>query len=453
MINYIFNNDFINDLKKNVINFISRTNINVNKITFNLSLYTQFVISDDDELYITPKHPTIINGKITPATIKLGGGYFDKMDNDFYIKPEYEDDLIFKITKLLVRGAALRVEYSGTIPISISGTGFIGNESNAFDNAFSSLITEDINNYSSPDFEDPHSFNKGVMRMILAITGYKPAINSYFNHDKSLSIALYSLSVDSNIFVKIYDRMNSIDRLINTRNNKFAIKNELQKSSIDNLLQLRKEDLLNLIINKLYIPYINSVPFDKRRKVRDEILKGFLGVNFANLKINDLNKDNYYYASLINNTVPINNKITEQSWSYFRKEVEEKYNNKLSDIHAENTITNIKNGTKEFLVEVNNGKISINTNKKTITEKKLVIEMLSFAYLSTITPEFKGKLENGVIALCSTKKMFKVALKGNLLDNKMLIATVIQLAAKNGFNIEIEDVSNNVAYFKIKEPV
>ena len=453
MINYIFNNDFINDIKKSIINFISRANINVNKITFNLSLYTGFIISNDNELYINIEHPTIINGKIKPATIKLGGGYFDKIDNDFYIKPEYEDDFIFGITKLLVRGASLRVEYAGTVPVSISGNGFIGNELNAFDNAFNSLITEDINNYSSPDFEDPYSFNKGIMRMILAIVGYKPAITSYFNHDKGLSIALYSLSVDSNIFLKIYDRMNLINYLINTKKSKLAIKNELEEKTIDDLLELKKEDLLNLIINKLYIPYINSVPFDKRKKVRDEILKGFLGANFANLKINDLNRENYYYASLVNNTVSINNKITEQAWTYFRKEVDEKYTNKLNDIHIENTISNTKNGIKEFFVEVNNGKICINTNKKTISEKKLVVEMLSYTYLNTIKPDFKERLEKGIIALCNTNKTFKVALKGNSLDNRMLTAAVIQLAFKNGYDIKLEDVINDTAYFKIKEPV
>ena len=453
MINYIFNNDFINDIKKSVINFISRTNINVNKITFNLSLYTNFIISDDDKLYINVEHPTIINGKLKAATIKLGGGYFDKIDNDFYIKPEHEDTLIFEITRLLIKGAALNINYNGSIPLSISGNGFASLESNAFDKAFNSLIAEDINNYSSPDFEDPHSFNKGVMRMILAIVGYKAAMASYFNHDKSLSIALYSLSVDSNIFIKIYYKMNVINRLLDTKNGK-AIKTNLEEENIDRLIELKKTDLLNLIINKLYIPYINSVPFDKRKKVRDEILKGFLGANFANLKINDLNKDNYFYASYVNNTVPINNKITEQSWNYFRNEALEKYNSKLHDIYVDNTVFYKKNNIKEFFVELNNGKISIiNSNNRVINEKKLVLETLSYAYLSNISPEMKEKLENGINTLCSSKNVFKVALKGNSLDNRLLIATIIKLADKFGYNIEPTNIENGIAYFKIKEPV
>ena len=453
MINYIFNNDFINDIKKSVINFISRANINVNKITFNLSLYTKFIISDDDKLYISTTHPTLVGGRIKEATINIGGGYFDKIDNDFYIKPEYEDDLIFEITRLLIKGAALNIEYSGSMPISILGNGFAQLEKNAFDRAFNSLLSEDINNYSSPDFEDLYSFNKGVMRMILAIVGYKAAIASYFNHDKSLSIALYSLSVDSNIFVKIYDKMNLINRLINTKNND-SIKTDLEIKNIDNLLELKKIDLLNLIINKLYIPYINSVPFDKRKKVRDEILKGFLGSNFANLKINDLNKENYYYASYINNTVPINNKITEQSWNYFRNEAEEKYNTKLQNIYVDNTLYYKKNNIKEFFLETNNGKtIIINSNKREITEQELVLETLSYAYISNLSTPMKEKLENGINTLCNTKKAFKVALKGNALDNRLLIAAVIKLADKIGYVLEPLKIEDANAYFKKKEPI
>jgi hypothetical protein len=65
----------------------------------------------------------------------------------------------------------------------------------------------------------------------------------------------------------------------------------------------------------------------------------------------------------------------------------------------------------------------------------------------------KEKLENGINTLCSSKNMFKVALKGNSLDNRLLIATIIKLADKFGYNVEPTNIENGIAYFKIKEPV
>ena len=289
--------------------------------------------------------------------------------------------------------------------------------------------------------------------MLLAIIGYKPAISSFFNHDKSLLVALYSLSVDNNIFVKITNKMSLINELIATKNNDAAISTDNEENILDELIEVKKTDLLNLIINKFYIPYINSVPFDKRKKVRDDILRGFLGVNFVNLKISDINKDNYYWASQVNNSVPINNKITDQSWTYFREQVILKNDQKMNDIYVKNSLSNSKSGIKEFWVDESNGKLVINTTKKVIDEKKLVIEMLSYAYLNSINEDFRRKIEDGIVRLCITKKEFTVSLKCNPLSNRMLTAAVIQLASKNGYDVELIKTINNVAYFKIKEPI
>ncbi len=444
---YIFNKDYITNIKKNIINYISRTNINVNKIAFNLSLYNDFVIEDDEDTTIKTILPKIENRKIMPAKVIIGSGYFNVSKNTYYIKPEYEDILTNKITRILVSAASIKVKYENMAPIALEGIGVITVDGNGIDYAISQIISEDINNYITPDFEDDYTFNKGIMRMISAICGYKNLLSTYFNHDKSLSVALYSLSVDANIFNKINKKMTLIKSLINTyKSGKYKNEDVLLK-----LIDAKKFALINTIINKLYIPYINSVPLDKRKAVRDEILKGFLGSGYINLKLTKENKESYYYASLINNTVPINNKVTEQSWAYFRDQVAKENALRMNEIYSIYSKYNARNDVKEFWVIKNGNDIYIKTAKKDVKQKKLVLEMLSYAYINSIDSTLKQKIEDGIIKLCSLNDTFTSSLNGNPLSNYMLTAAIIRLAAKNGFDVELIGIQNSVAKFVVKE--
>lgn len=453
MTDYKFDKDFVTGIKKNVINYVSRTSTNVNKITFNLSLYTNFVINNDDNTTIKVTYPNINNKKIIPAKIEIGSEYFEMVDNEYYIKPEYEDLLIDKITDILVIGASLKLRYDGAKPIGIDGVGVVTSEGDGFDTALASIISEDINDYVVPDFEDANSFNKAIVRMILAVIGYKYAIHTYFNHDKSLYMALYSLSVDSNLFSKINKKLTLIKNLIVTANSNKLNKTETEIEIINKLIHTKKNDLINMVINKLYIPYINSVPLDKRKQVRDEILKGFLGPNYANLKLTDSNRDNYYWASLVKNSIQINNKVSDQAWALFRTEIEKERAKQMLEIYTIDSKNKSRNNIKEFWVTINNGKVSINNGKKNITDKNLVLEMLSYAYINSIDSDLKDKIEKGIVMLCSKNKTFTSKLNNNPLSNKMLSAAIIQLAKKNGYNIELLSIIDNVASFKVKEPV
>ena len=73
--------------------------------------------------------------------------------------------------------------------------------------------------------------------------------------------------------------------------------------------------------------------------------------------------------------------------------------------------------------------------------------MLSYAYINSIDDDFKAKIENGIIKLCTNNKEFTSSLNGNPLSNKMLVAAIIQLAGKNGFNIKLVSMDNKVAKF------
>ena len=445
-----FDKEYITDIKKNIINYISRTSVSVNKITFNLSLYTNFVISDDDNATIKVTLPEIIDKKVIPAKIEIGSYYFDVKDDGYYIKPKVEELLLNKLTKILVKGASLRITYENMAPIAVEGVGLVF-DGDGYDSALNEVISEEINNYVPPFYDDPYSFNKGIIKMIIALTGKKYTINSYFNHDKSLFMALYSLSVDSNLFVKVNKELTLIKQLIATVNCSEAIYDKNGKEIIDKLIHAKEADLLNFVINKLYIPYINSVYVDKRKAVRDEILKGFLGNNYINLKLDNDNRDSYYWASVIKNTVPINNKVTDQAWTYFRGIAVEENENNMHEIYVLYTKANSKNNVKEFMVNVCNDKVRVDTGKKGITEKNLVNEMLSYAYISSIDDIMKEKLEKGIVQLCSTKDIFTSTLKGNPLSNRMLTAAIIQLADKNGYKIELLGIENNKATFKVKE--
>ena len=443
---YIYNKEYITNIKKSVINYISRTNINVNKIAFNLSLYNDFII-DGDDTTIKTTLPKIENRKITPAKVVIGGGYFNIVRDTYYIKPDYEDILTNKITRILVSAASIKVKYENMAPISIEGVGVRTNTGDGIDYAISEIISEEINNYITPNFDDDYSFNKGIMRMISAICGYKNILSTYFNHDKSLCVAMYSLSVDANIFDKINTKMTLIKHLINTlRTEKYKNEEVLRK-----LIDAKKFSLINSVINKLYIPFINSVPLDKRKIVRDEILKGFLGSNYINLKLTKENKESYYYASLINNTVPINNKVTEQSWAYFREQVATQNATRMNEIYSIYSKYNAKNDIREFWVIKNGNDIYIKTSKKDVLEKKLVLEMLSYAYINSIDENLKQKIEDGIIKLCSLNDTFTSSLNGNPLSNYMLTAAIIRLASKNGFTVELIGITNNVAKFVVKK--
>ncbi|MBR1376296.1 MAG: hypothetical protein IJ565_00570 [Bacilli bacterium] len=450
---YKFDKEFITNLKKDVINYVSRTNININKITFNLSMYTNFVVNNNNDTTIKVTMPRIENKSIIPATIEIGKKYFKIENNEYYIKSEYEDLITINLTKILVKGASIKVKYDNVAPVGIEGVGLVFSNGNGYDDALTTLISEDINNYMMPDFEDIYSFNKGIVRMIMAITGPKYSLNSYFNHDKSLFMSMYSISVDSNLFVKINKQLTLIKYLIGTLNSKVANIDEIQKETIEKMIKAKETSLMNMVINKLYIPYINSVPLDKRKQVRDEILKGYLGMNYANLKLNDENRENYYWASMITNTVPINNKVSDHAWSVFREEVAKTDEQNMHDIYVLNAQHKSKNNIKEFLVVINNEKITIDTGKKIISEKNLVLEILSYAYISGIDDGLKEKLERGIVNLCNNNSVFTSALNSNPLGNRMLIAAIIQLADKNGFKIGVVNMKDNVATFKVKERV
>ena len=445
-----FDKEYITGIKKNIINYISKTSVSVNKITFNLSLYTNFVINDNDNAAIKVTLPEIIDKKVTPARIEIGSYYFDIKDNEYYIKPKVEELLLNKLTKILVKGASLRIAYENMTPIAIEGVGLVY-DGDGYDSALNEVIAEDINNYVPPFYDDPYAFNKSIVKMIIALTDKKYTINSYFNHDKSLFMALYSLSVDSNLFLKINKELTLIKQLISTLNCKEAIYDKTGREIIDKLIHAKEADLLNFVINKLYIPYINSVYVDKRKAVRDEILKGFLGNNYTNLKLDSDNKDSYYWASVVKNTVPINNKITDQAWTYFRGTAVEENENNMHEIYALYTKAKSKNNVKEFMVNVVGDKVSVDTGKKIITEKNLVNEILSYAYISSIDDTMKEKLEKGIVHLCSTKDIFTSTLKGNPLSNRMLTAAIIQLANKNGYKIELMGIEDNRVMFNVKE--
>jgi len=453
MNDFIFDNEFIKNIKKTVVNYISRTNVNINKVTYNLSLYTNFVIEGNDTS-IKRILPSITPKGIIPATIIIGEKYFNKRHDAYYVRQDAEDDLIIKLTRIFIEAASIKIEYNNNnIPTSISTIGFMNSYGNGFHNALIRAMAEEANNYIAPDFLDIYSFNKGIIRMIIAILGNKCVANSFFNHDKGLFVAMYSLSVDNNLFIKINDKLTLIGRLINTLNNDQANFSSERKSMLEKIIKLKEENLINLIFNKLYIPYINSVYVDKRKQVRDEILKGFLGCNYTNLKLTNENKNNYYWASLVNNSISINNKITEQGWAYFREQAnlaEEKLD---KEIRAMDALYKNKNNIKEFLVVKDNNGIKINNGKKIITDKKEVLEMLSYAYISSIDIDLKEKIELGITKLCETKTIFTSSLKGNPLSDEMLIAAITVLAKKNGYKIELQGLDNNTAVFKVKEKI
>src|SRR5574344_523500 len=441
-----FDKEFISNIKKNIINFVSRTSVNVNKLTFNLTLYTNFVVNKNDELNINITLPIISGGKITPANVDIDGGFFTISDECYYIKPELEDIFINKLTRILVYGASINIKYDHTIPLHIDGVGITNY--GALSYAINSVIAEDINNYVIPDFDDKFVFNKQVVRMINAIIGEKYSVSSYFNHDKTFEMMIYSYSNDNELIKYINDKLELIKNLIITLNNKGIVKSDIESDILAKLIRAKEKNLLNILMDKLYIQYINNVGLDARKIVRDEILKGFLGINYANQKLNNQNKESYYFASLINNTIPINNKVTEQSKLYFEEQIDKDYNEDIHNIYVITALNNAKNNIKEFYL-LEDGKTIKTGNGKLIKEKNLVDEILSYAYINSVNSSLCAKLEDGIIKLASAKDTFTCTLKNNPLIDKMLVATIIKLANKNNYTLELVDINNNLAQFKV----
>ena len=169
----LFNNDYIKDIKKNIINYISRTNINVNKIAYNLSLYKDFIIKDDLSTTIKVKLPKMEGKKVIEASVCIGSGFFYTTSSGTFIKPEYEDILTNKLTRILVQAASINFKYENMNPASIEYVGLIQN-GDGFDYAVSTIIAEEVNGYITPNFEEDNYFNVSLMRMISAIIGYFP---------------------------------------------------------------------------------------------------------------------------------------------------------------------------------------------------------------------------------------------------------------------------------------
>lgn len=443
-----FDKQFISEIKKKIINYVSRSNVNINRITFNLSLYNQFIINDNKGMDIKLVLPVIIKGNITPPEIIIDSGYFDIIDDVYYIKPEAEDVFTNKIICTLVKGCSINIVYDNNKPVRIIDDPYeLG-----YRYAMANCIAEDINDYIIPDFADKYSFNKKIIRMINAIIGKRYSVNTFFRQDESLKMMLYSLSTDNRLFDEINKLLILINRLINTLNSDKAIKSDFEIEIINKLLKNYKYKLVNMLIDELYIPYINSVGLDERKIVRDEILKGFLGPNYINLKLTDENKDSYYWASLINNTVPINNKIEDNAIRLFEKQIIQENNDNLHDLYVKCATYKSKKNIKEFFAYMNNGKINIKTgNNKVIEEPHLVEEILSYGYINSIDKKTRKKVENGILTLCSKSKKFNCSLKSNPLNNKMLVAGIIQMAKKEGYILTVLKLTDDRVTFSVKE--
>src|SRR5574344_2241317 len=103
-----FNEEYIDVLKKKVINYVSRNGISVNMVSFNLSLFNKFTINDREDTNIHVILPDITNGKVTGASIDIDGGFFFVNNNEYNINPDLEDLFCNKLTYALVEGASIK---------------------------------------------------------------------------------------------------------------------------------------------------------------------------------------------------------------------------------------------------------------------------------------------------------------------------------------------------------
>ena len=390
---------------------------------------------------------------MTNALVDIDSGYFIIEGENYYLKPELEDIFINKLTSILVEGASMNIKFENNRPVMIQSIGIsdISKDNYGYHHALTTTISEDINDYIIPDKDDPYSFNKKIVRMISAIIGKKHCFNTYFGQDETLNMMLYSLSVDKDLFDNLNKELTLIEYLINTLNNNVFTKTDNQIKIINKLIEMRKNHLINIIIDELYIPSINNVGLDERKKIRDEILKGFLGANYINLKLTEENKESYYWASLINNTVPINNTVGEIAKAYFEEQIIKQDDQNMHDIYVMDAIEKTKKNIKEFFVLKENDKLIIKTGKRLITDASKIDEILSYAYINSIESSARKKLEQGLVALCSKGPKFKCSLKCNPLNNKMLIAAIIQLANKSGVTLKNIGNNNTMAEFEIKK--
>lgn len=430
MISIKFDNDYIKEVKKKIINFVSRSNASSNKISVNLSLFKKFIIAPNN----------LTNVKITytdfkkniPAKIEIGSGFIELKEGGAFVNPELEDVLQYKLIYYLLKGSTLNYQYEEDKPVSV----IYDQYDDGIRDAIAKCFAENISGYKEQDSEEKYSFNKKIAKMLIAIIGERYTINTFFRHDDSFGMMIYSLSTKTELLKEINKLMILISRLINTLDSEEAVKKNV--TIIKKSMSLYQHRLINLVLCELYIPYINSVGLDNRKAVRDEIFRGFLGNNYTNLKLNSSNKESYYWASLINNSIPINNKIKEEEIRSIKEQINEDDANNLHEIYVAEKNDKTKNNVKEFFVYEQKNKIVIkNTNKKTINEPHLIEEILSYAYINCTPKEELKKVEAGITSLCEKKGKFKCSLKKDSLSNKMLVAGIIQLARKNGYELEL----------------
>lgn len=441
-----FDSNYINEIKKKIINYISRSNANINKIKYNLSLFSKFVIENSKQITVKCNNPSFKDGKCTPAKIIISSAFFEVNNGSYYINPEYEDILSYKLTYQLIKGCSSNIIYEDNKPVDLLFDPY----DEGYRVSLAKCISEDINDYIVPDNIEKYHFTKKIARMLTAIIGERYTLNSFFRQDESFNMMIYSLSTKTELFKELNKLMILINRLINTLDSDAIKKHD---KIIEETLNLYQHRLINLIICELYIPYINSVGLDNRKAVRDAILRGFLGNDYINEKLTNDNKDSYYWASLVNNTVAINNKISEDEIRTLKDNINKEDSNHLHDIYVLEKNDKTKNDVKEFFVFEERNKIIIkNQNKRNITEPHLVEEILSYAFINCNEKSEVKRVEQGIMMVCEKGKRFKCSLKGNPLSNKMLVAGVKQLARKNGYNlVQIGSTNDDYVEFDIEK--
>lgn len=445
MISVKFDNEYIKEVKKKIINYVSHTNANGKLISYNLSLYKKFVVSPNNINDVILTNPDFQKG--IPAKIEIGSAFFEVKNNEVFIVHELEDILLYKLVYQLLKGCTSKYKYVDDKPVEILYDAF----DEGIRDGIAKCIAEDISSYNVPDNEDKYYFNKKITRMMIAIIGERYSNNSFFRHDDSFGMMVYSLSTKTELLKEINKLMILINRLINTLDSDLAVKKK--DSIIKKSISLYQHRLINLVLCELYIPYINSVGLDNRKAVRDEIFRGFLGNNYANLKLNNNNKDSYYWASLVNNNVPINNKLSEKEIANLKESINDEDSKNLHEIFVMEKNDKTKNNIKEFFVSEEKNRVVIrNHNKKLITEPLLIEEILSYSYINCTNKDELKKIETGIEALCKKGGNFKCAMKYDPLNNKMLIAGIMQIARKLGYELTLNGTyKDKVVVFEIKK--
>lgn len=444
MINIKFDNEYIKEVKKKIINYVSHTNANGHRISYNLSLYKKFVVSPNESNNVVLTNPNFEDG--VEAKIEVGFSFFEIKDDNVYIIPELEDVLQYKLIYQLLKGCTSKYIYEDDRPVRIEFDPY----DEGIRDSIAKCIAEDISGYCVPDNDDKYAFNKKIARMLVAIIGERYSNNSFFRHDDSFGMMIYSLSTKTELLKEINKLMILINRLITTlETDKASAKKD---NVIKKCISLYQHRLINLVLCELYIPYINSVGLDNRKAVRDEIFRGFLGNNYTNLKLNSNNKDSYYWASLINNNIPINNKLSEEDIRILKEQINDDDSKNLKEIYVLEKNDKSKNNIKEFFVSEEKNRIVVrNQNKKLITEPLLIEEILSYAYINCTDKNELKKIEAGISSLCEKGGSFKCSMKYDSLNNKMLIAGIKQIARKFGYELSVNGTyKDKVVIFEVK---